>query len=73
MAFFYRNSKTKILAGCWWLTTIILANQEAEIRKIMVQNQPWANSSQNPIFKKNPSQKMAGGVAQGISPEFKPQ
>jgi hypothetical protein len=25
---------------CWWLTTIILATQEAEIRRITVQNQP---------------------------------
>jgi hypothetical protein len=33
-----------------------------------------ANSSQDPISKqKKPSQKRAGGVAQGISPEFKPQ
>jgi hypothetical protein len=31
-----------------------------------------ANSSQNPILKKNPSQKRAGGVAQGVGPEFKP-
>jgi hypothetical protein len=32
-----------------------------------------ANSSRDPISKKNPSQKRAGGVAQGIGPEFKPQ
>jgi hypothetical protein len=32
----------------------------------------WANSSQDPISK-NPSQKRAGGVAQGVGPEFKPQ
>jgi hypothetical protein len=32
-----------------------------------------ANSSQDPISKKNPSQKRAGGVAQGVGPEFKPQ
>jgi hypothetical protein len=31
-----------------------------------------ANSSQDPILK-TPSQKRAGGVAEGISPEFKPQ
>jgi hypothetical protein len=36
----------------------------------------WANSSQDPISKKIPSQKRAGGVggvAQGVGPEFKPQ
>jgi hypothetical protein len=31
----------------------------------------WANSSRDPILK-NPSQKRASGVAQGV-PEFKPQ
>jgi hypothetical protein len=31
-----------------------------------------ANSLRDPISK-NPSQKMAGGVAQGLGPEFKPQ
>jgi hypothetical protein len=30
------------------------------------------NSSQDPISK-NSSQKRAGGVAQGVGPEFKPQ
>jgi hypothetical protein len=32
-----------------------------------------ANSFQSRDFEKNPSQKRAGGVAQGIGPEFKPQ
>jgi hypothetical protein len=32
----------------------------------------WANSSRDPISK-NPSQKRAGGMAQGVGPEFKPQ
>jgi hypothetical protein len=31
-----------------------------------------ANSSQDPILKK-PITKRAGGVAQGVGPEFKPQ
>jgi hypothetical protein len=33
-----------------------------------------ANSSQDPILKKtNHPKKRAGGVTQGVSPEFKPQ
>jgi hypothetical protein len=43
-------------AGCWWLTPVILATQEAEIRRIVVRSQPWANSSQDPISK-NPNTK----------------
>jgi hypothetical protein len=27
-------------AGCWWLTPVILATQEAEIRKIEIRSQP---------------------------------
>jgi hypothetical protein len=37
-------------------TSVILAIQEAEIRGIVAQSQPWANSSQNSISK-NSSQK----------------
>jgi hypothetical protein len=29
-----------MLARHWWLTPVILATQEAEIRRIMVQSQP---------------------------------
>jgi hypothetical protein len=32
--------KGKISAGCQWLTPVILATQEAGIRKISVQSQP---------------------------------
>jgi hypothetical protein len=28
------------LSGSWWLMSVILATQEAEIRRIMVQSQP---------------------------------
>jgi dTDP-glucose pyrophosphorylase len=35
------------------LKSVILATQEAEIRKIMVLNQPQANSLRNPIQKLN--------------------
>jgi hypothetical protein len=47
---------------------IILDTQEAEIRRITAHT----NSLQDPIWK-NPSQKRAGRVAQGVGPEFKPQ
>jgi hypothetical protein len=53
------------------LTPIILATQEAEIRRILVQNQPRQIVHET-LSQKNPSQKRAGGVAQGIGPEFKP-
>jgi hypothetical protein len=35
-----------------WFMTLILAMQEAEIRRIVVQSQPWANSLKDPILKK---------------------
>jgi hypothetical protein len=46
---------------------VILATQEAEIRRITVQSQPWANSSPNsprdPVLKKPIKKKRTGGVA----------
>jgi hypothetical protein len=57
-----------------WLTPVILATQEAEISRIVVQSQSrqivCKTLSQK---KKKKSQKRAGGVAQGVGPEFKPQ
>jgi hypothetical protein len=47
-----KENNKYILAGHWWLTPLILATQEAEIREITVQSQPWANSSGDPISKK---------------------
>jgi hypothetical protein len=41
----------KFEAGHWRLTPVILATQEAEIRRIEVRRQPWANSSRDPITK----------------------
>jgi hypothetical protein len=35
----YLTSK-RLLAECQWLTPVILATQEAEIRRIVVQSQP---------------------------------
>jgi hypothetical protein len=48
----------------------ILATQEAEIRKIKVQSQPRQT---DPILKKTNTKNRGDGVAQGISPEFKPK
>jgi hypothetical protein len=64
-----KKKKLDCAAGCQWLTPVIPATQELEIRKVAVQSQPWVNSSQDPISKK-PN---ASGVAQGVGPEFKPQ
>jgi hypothetical protein len=53
---------------------VILATQEAEIRRAGVQSQPGQNKLQDSISKKKKkSQKRAGGVAQGVGPEFKPR
>jgi hypothetical protein len=60
-------------ARCQWLTLIILATWETEIRRIIV----WSQSGQiihETLSWKTLSQKnWAGGVAQGEIPEFKPQ
>jgi hypothetical protein len=63
-------SKSSILAGCQWLTPVILDTQEEEIRRIVVQSHP------RQIVTKTLSQKLlhknrAGGVAQGEDPEVK--
>jgi hypothetical protein len=41
---------------------VILATQEAEMRRIIVQSQPWQGSLQN-LISKIPNTKRAGGVA----------
>jgi hypothetical protein len=48
-------------ARCQWLISVILATQEAEIRRTMAQSQPWANSSQDPILKKYITKKWWSG------------
>jgi hypothetical protein len=50
---------------------IILATQEAEIRRITVQSQPGKIVLRDPHLEKNPSQNRAGGAAQGVGLEFK--
>jgi hypothetical protein len=42
-------------------------------QRVSVQSQLQANSSQDPISKKSQHKKRAGGAAQGVGPEFKPQ
>jgi hypothetical protein len=50
-------------AGCQWH----LATQEEEIVRTAVQNQPGQ------IALETHHKKRAGGVAQGVDPDFKPQ
>jgi hypothetical protein len=51
---------------------IILATQEAEIRRIVVRSQPQQRVCKR-LSQKYPSQKRAGGMAQGGGLKFKPQ
>jgi hypothetical protein len=54
------------------LTPVILATQEAQIRRIAVRRQPGQIVCET-LSQKKPSQKWASRVAQGVGPEFKPQ
>jgi hypothetical protein len=64
--------KMRKIARHQWLTPVILVTQEAEIRRSMVQSQPGQIVLETPISKK-PSQKRAGGMAQGEGLACKPQ
>jgi hypothetical protein len=55
-----------------WLAPVILATQEAEIRRIRVRSQPGQIVPKT-LSWKHPTQNKPGGVAQGTGPEFKPQ
>jgi hypothetical protein len=59
-------------AGIWWLTPVIPATQETEIRRIEVQSQP-RQIIQETLSQKYPTQDRAGRMGQGVGPEFKPQ
>jgi hypothetical protein len=64
--------KVQGYAGCQWLTPVIPATQEADIRRIIVQSQPGQIVHET-LSQQIPSPKRAGGVAQVEGPEFKPQ
>jgi hypothetical protein len=51
---------------------VILASQQAEIRRIMVGSQPGQIVHET-LSRKHPIQKRVGGVAQNVGPEFKSQ
>jgi hypothetical protein len=65
--------KDYLLAWRPWLSPVIPAAQQAEIRRITVPSQPGQSSLQDPISmgRKKKSHKRAGGVAKGVGPEFK--
>jgi hypothetical protein len=68
-----KRKKKYSLSGCWWLTPVTLATQQAEIRRITVGSQPGANSSRDPTSKQNPLQKKkkrADGVTQGVGQQM---
>jgi hypothetical protein len=54
--------KTQSEAGCPWLTPVILATQEAEIRRIAIPSQPGQIVLET-LSRKNTITKRAGGVA----------
>jgi hypothetical protein len=51
---------------------VVLATQEAEIRRTVVQNQPKHTVTET-LSQKHPTQKTTGGVAEGVGLEFKSQ
>jgi hypothetical protein len=70
----HNRETSNCMRGYWlnWLKEICLFIQKAEIRKISVRSQPRKTACET-LSWKNPLQKWAGGVVQGVSPQFKPQ
>jgi hypothetical protein len=62
-------SKLQVEAGHWWVHASNPSYSElGRDQKDCVLKPAWANT----LSRKNPSQKRAGGVTQGVGPEFKP-
>jgi hypothetical protein len=53
-------------AGQQWLTSVLLATQQTEVKRIAVQSQ-LGQILRETLSRKNPLQKRAGEVAQGSS------
>jgi hypothetical protein len=62
---FYICIKTGYFAGCQWFIPVILATQEAEIRRLMVQSQLGQIACET-LSWKYPTQKWAGRVVQVV-------
>jgi hypothetical protein len=65
--------KSLLGAGHWWLMRVILnTHRRQRSGGTLVQSQPGQIVCKT-LTRKNPSQKRAGGVAQGVGHKFKPQ
>jgi hypothetical protein len=65
------HQESEKAARHWWLTPVILATQKADIRRIMIRSQLRKKVCKI-LSRKTLHKNMAGGMAQGEGPEFKP-